>query len=366
MNTIQKKSLATYNVPYPTKILTLSYQDKLKNSYNGKVKKSSVDAERFTIKNHGLTIDAFAHTFENLSFEQCNFHTEGGAKLTKYDSLTFENTIFSQCTLGTNAYHRVIFKKCEFRICDFKHASFDECSFIGCSFNNCTAEYCRFHKTEISPRAFWKGINEFPKQNYAGADEESEKRDLKLWYENRLFIGNQLLTSSKDVSKSEYVDEAFILTKEASIENKHNNLLHRKDKESRSIYMTLFSSDVLNVIELFWNKFQFWVTKGGTSIRRLLYTLFLIILALSFYLSLSTEIEYLEKSIALSLDKGLPSALFSHIRNYFYALSLFLGFGYSNFSSSSEIHQIFLVLFTCMGFVWYALAIQIIIRKLFK
>ena len=366
MGTISIREIATYGVTYPTDNLTFTYESKKLSFKNILTKKKNTD-EKFTVHSKRVRFEIQTTTIENIVFDQCNFHSKGGAEIDVVKLLTFDEVDFRQCLMGTNKYFRVYFKDCTFFKCDFKDAEFEDCIFTRCKFEECSAYHCRFTATEINPESFLKSIS-FPLGNYKGVSKSEKEFKKREWIEIQLFIANQIFNSNLSLSNSEYADEALYELKRKQLEVHLNTLKYPENKQGavkRSMLRALFSKDWNSVIKTWFSRTNLFLTDGGTSLVKLFGFLIISCLITTILLGIGS-FEYGEQSLTIDYTNSSGMKLVgNNLINFFHALSLFLTFGYTSFKSSIAYQQSFLTIISILGLFWYALLIPVVVRKIY-
>ncbi len=102
------------------------------------------------------------------------------------------------------------------------------------------------------------------------------------------------------------------------------------------------------------------LTKGGTSLGRLLW---IALFAVLFYASLLSLSCVTFQGLSCHLTAFTSSALIEQIAR---ATSLFLAIGYTAFAGSTALEVVLLTLGATLGLIWYALLAAVVIRRVYR
>ena len=366
MGTVPIREIATYGVTYPKENLTFAYKSKKLDFEDILTKKKKTD-EKFTVESKRVRLEIQTTTIRDIVFDQCNFHSKGGAEIDVIKLLTFDGIDFRQCLMGTNRYFRVYFKDCTFFKCDFRDAEFEDCIFTRCTFEQCSAYHCRFTSTEINPDSFLKSIK-FPQGNYKGVSKSEKEFKEREWVETQLFISNQIFNSNLSLSNSEYADKALYELKKKQLQVKLNNLKYPDYKQGaskRTIVGAFFSRDCYNVVRTWFTRINLMLTDGGTSLFKL-FGFLLMACSITTIILGNGNFEYAGDSLTIDYLDSKPMDIFTkYVSNFFHALALFLTFGYTSFKSNVASQQTLLIIISILGLFWYALLIPVVVRKIY-
>lgn len=252
--------------------------------------------------------------------------------------------------MGTTIYKGVRFSECYFERCDFQHAHFIDCSFSNCTFQNCSGFGIKFDRTEIPPREFLSSYA-WPQANFSEASTDTRHVWKKRWLEIRLEIARQLFRSANECHRTEYSDDSLRLLKESE-------LALRKHEASEKGELLSYLANIRTALNLF-------LTKGGTSLSRLLggagITIF-VLLPLVFQFLLP-GIEFMDQAVSASVDDYTLS-------HYGYALVAaavtFLAFGFTSWSFTGLGSTLVIGIVSVIGLIWYALAIPVLVRRVYR
>jgi uncharacterized protein YjbI with pentapeptide repeats len=336
---------ATYKLPYPHDDLVFDRSISLANLPRADPQdaKSTIEAKRLSFRLERKNLD-------NIVFRECNFHDKKGQGQAEIKRLSFRNCVFKRSIMGTCEYVKVRFIRCQFERCDFSDAEFVQCVFDDCEFIGCTGERVSFDRTEIDPATFLAGYN-FPAENYSGAADEQKQQHEREWQESRYRIAGQLFRSNNEAFDTSFADAALRELKDA-------RLKHRLYKAKNSAHPRL------HLLALSLEKLNLFLTRGGTSISRLLACATAAILLIPFWLNF-TQIEMYGKKMQLRTED-----LSSFLHDYIFAIpasgGLFLGFGYGFFGSTSILGAWSLLAISTLGITWYALIVPVLIRKVYR
>lgn len=357
---------ATFGVTYPTTNEIFEPKDKAEN-FASKTTILDGNNEKGFILSKRMTFNLDNATFRKKIFKESAFHDKHGETAARVSSISFEDCDFRSTFFGGTVYKRVVFRRCTFERCDFMNAEFEECIFNNCQFVDCTAYKVVFERTEVDPEKFYGAIK-VPSYNFPSLTKSEQKRIKREWVNVQLSLARQLLGTSSDVYHTQYIDKALFILKKSEFKSLLDKLLHTVQslkningiEPARNV---IFLNKIMYAIQLVFRGANIILTKGGTSLGRLLSVGILMTLVIATHLSFITDLKY--NSIELSMhanDTGLIENLLSNIP---YSISLFLGFGYSGFIfDRGDVG--FMVFYTLLGLAWYALLITIILRKIYK
>jgi hypothetical protein len=290
----------------------------------------------------------------NCDFKRCKFHRPSDNGNSKIAGTRFADCTFCGCVFGGTEYRHVWFERCSFRRCDFGMSQFFECHFRECIFDECTGEHVSFSATEVSPDEMMKGMV-VPLYNY-GPDCEGEPSRKTLesqWLEIRRALAAQLLKSNGDVYHTQHSDAALVQLKMTELRVRWDNLRTR----------SFVGGDTYWVSDLVRAGFLWLIltlTKGGTSMARLVLLAILAIPTYALLLSVSS-VTYQGTSCYH------PWLHFSTaIKVMAYAASLFLAVGYTAFAGSTAIETVLLTAGAAIGLIWYALMAAVVIRRVYR
>jgi hypothetical protein len=248
----------------------------------------------------------------------------------------------------------VAFEGCTFNRCDFGGSKFDECQFVNCVFTECTAENASFVATEIDPTAFLKGVPP-PVYNYENPVPDGEPNASQVaadWVEVQRKLSAQLLRSNTEIYHSVNSDRGLFELKRADLNSRLQALqLPRSLKDLASL--PLRATQVL----LSWLVLH--ITKGGTSLSRLVLAATLAILAYAYLLSHS-HVTFLTQDC--HLNSFAPPLVLQQLAR---ATSLFLAVGYGDFSGGPAA-TVLLTAAASIGLFWYALLVEVVIHRVYR
>lgn len=357
---------ATFGTFYPSDDVIFEESDKNDN-YEKKSDEIKGNGEKRFIISKRLTFNVQNTTFRKKVFQKSMFHNKHGIETPIIKSISFEDCDFKYTFLGGTNYQKVNFRRCSFERCDFMNAVFDNCTFVNCHFHNCTAYSILLNNTEIDPKLFYKSIS-IPKYNFHGLTNDQQLTIKREWIGVRLHLARQLAKSSNEISNTKYYDDSIFLLKCAELSSLLDSCYYTQEKLKDK-----FGTPTSIVIKIFYKICYFfeWLTKGavlictkgGTSIFRLLFILFIV----SSYISndiLYRRLCYNNIDLHFEKLKNL-NYIQQYLHNLPYSVALFLGFGYGGFEFEHQDSYI-LTLYTILGLIWYSLLGTVIIRKIYK
>ncbi|NOK39426.1 hypothetical protein HMI49_40285 [Corallococcus exercitus] len=336
---------ATYKLAYPQEELVFDTSASFLSLPRAHPQdpKSTVEAKRLSFKAERKNVD-------NVVFRECNFHDKKGLEQARISRITFRECFFKRSIMGTCTYTKVRFIRCNFETCDFSDAEFVQCVFDDCQFISCTGDRINFDRTEINPAAFLGGYT-FPIDNYAGAAPEQKLKHEREWQEARYRTAGQLFRSNNESFDSGFADAALRELKEARLQYKWYKFKNEHSSIGQFAQLALEKANLI-------------LTQGGTSISRLL------LFALAFVFIIPFWLDAVGVDLHSQHFQIRASDLKTSIANYLLAVpnsgGLFLGFGHGFFSSQNVLGAWSLLAISFLGLIWYALAIPVLIRKVYR
>jgi len=359
----EERKRATFGMAYPMEDVIFVREDKYTNFSSVTSKISQTDLKAF-VKNKRLSFNLNFATLSDIIFEECNFHNMQGKEMAKINKISFENCVFKKSIMGTTEYFRVIFKKCMFERCDFMNADVKECIFEDCEFTECTAYHMHFIDTEINPTTFIKSII-VPKYNFDSINTNEKILIEREWVRVRLYLASQLFKSNNSLNNSFYSDKALLELKKAELILQKDIIDYGKDESSSIAISTIQKLTALKTwVNYFTKLLIVKLTDGGTSLFKLLYMASIITVLCSFLICF-TNISYQNDKFKVTYI-AIGDLIGEAINNIPLVLSLFLGFGFSSFNTTSSIEYWGLAAITIFGLFWYALIIPVVIRKIYR
>jgi uncharacterized protein YjbI with pentapeptide repeats len=340
---------ATFQLQYPHHEIVLEKKadlaDKLPPRFeNGR---RTVSGIRFYFKATDLFI-------ENSDFTQCKFHRPAENGDSRMGGTTLIGCTFERCIFGGTVYRHVRFERCTFRRCDFGMSQFIDCQFKLCDFTECTGEHVSFSATEINPSALLAGMPP-PHYNY-GSAYEGELSPAELasqWLEIRRALAAQLVKSNGEIHHTGHCDAALVELKTAEL-NVRLDLL-----KSRRIQNGVISA-IVEAVRCGVSWLVLGLTKGGTSVTRLVLIAFLAVPLYAALLSLSSVTFQGKPCHLASFDFATA------INQLACAASLFLAIGYTAFVANNVHELVLLTLGAGLGLIWYALLAAVVIRRVYR
>lgn len=294
------------------------------------------DNNRFLAKGYNLKLVPKFPTWKVIDFVECRFNFKKDKELLLVQDMTFRDCSFTSCFMSACHFKNVRFDNCSFTNTDFFNSIFESCTFKNCIFRNCLARYTRFERTSISAKSFFSGLR-FPKERYVGDESRNllDSHNLKF-LENRIELAQHIYRSNADLSAERYTDEALYFLKKFELCSGFSN------------------ARIWNYPALVFEGLGILITKGGTSLPRLLVSGVLFLVLFTHWLKNST-VEYL-----IGGNKGLAELSFSK------SLSVFLGFGFTNCKLNSFSDLVLVVFCATTGIFWYSLLIPVLFRKIYR
>ena len=250
---------ATYGVPYPTFEVVLEKKADLSDKLPPRFENG-----RRTLLNLRFRIVAADLNFADCDFIQCKLHRPGGTGEPAVVGVTWIGCTFEKCIFGGTVYRHVRFVDCRFKRCDFGTTQFIDSHFQSCAFEECTGEYISLASTQVAPIPLLSGMPA-PHYNYSGeCDGELTSRELNtLWLEVRRALAAQLFKSNEAVCHTTHCDAALYALKAAELEIRSNSLRYAAKRPGLSFHLkeTVACGGLWLLLK---------VTKGGTSIARLM------------------------------------------------------------------------------------------------
>ncbi|MBN8671865.1 MAG: pentapeptide repeat-containing protein [Chitinophagales bacterium] len=349
---------ATYQIPYPTEDSVLQH----KNAYKEFEKTGTNSYESFLVHNKNIDIQYKNGTINNVSFKMCAFFIESKKEANVIEKMTFRRCYFNDCFLGSIEFKDVRFENCIFNSCDFMNSRFHECNFDRSEFSNCSAINTYFDKTEIAPNSFFKSLNHLNhniSNNHADIDDIN--KSLRHYKYNHFNLTKTVYRSNTSAYNSIYVDESLYHLKKAELTFLIDRFRHPNDmfecKKENFVY-SLFkrgkqlipiSGKYLNII----------LTKGGTSLQRLIYIASVIIIIFSIYIKYFSSITYELNGVQVCLSDNI------YINCLWKSLTIFFRAN-NSFKTCNELDLFILTLCQTIGIFWYAVLIPILLRKIYK
>lgn len=277
------------------------------------------------------------------------------AQRVKYFGLKIQGLLFRTLHVGGGTVFRnVTFEGSVFYRCDFGGSQFVECQFLDCTFSDCTAENAGFVSTEIDPTALLKGTPP-PLYNYDGTIPDGEATSAQVeadWVEMQRKLAARLLASNTQIHNTTYSDRGLFELKRAEVKARHEALRVHPLKEG---WLRL----PLRALQLIGAYLILKLTKGGTSLSRLLLAAMIVVSVYALVLSRS-HIRFMNQDCHLnSFELWLVS------RQLARATSLFLAIGYTAFDGGT-LATIFLTCAASLGLFWYALVAAVVIHRVYR
>lgn len=341
---------ATFGVSYPLWEITIEKSGDLREKLPARfetTKRRVVPGVRF----HLLVPNII---FSEADFRECNFYRRDALGESTIESSTFEECTFRRCILGGTLFRHVTFHSCKFERCDLGGSQFAECQFNDCTFTECTAENTSFAATEVDPTAFLTGMPP-PVYNYAEPIPDGEPTAAQVvadWVEVRRKLAAQLLKSNTEIHNTDHSDRGLFELKRAELEARLEALRAHPLKEGVTRLL-------LRVMQIFTAWLILKVTKGGTSVSRLLLTAMFMIFLYALLLSTS-HVTFINQDCHLNFFKW-PLVLQQLAR----ATSLFLAFGYTAFGGGT-FATVLLTAAASLGLFWYALLAAVVIHRVYR
>ncbi len=319
-----------------------------------KVLESSNDFKELTEKSHyfleSLTIE-FNYFIANnkiCTFSKCQFFIEkGNPNLIK--QITFKSCNFDYCFLGSVNYINVRFENCSFKNCDFSNSRFEYCVFDQCTFEKCSASHPEFISTEISPGFVTSLV--LLSENYEKGKLTNDIKDS--FYSMKFNVAKKVYNSNNSIDSHTLADLSLFELKKA--EHTYLKRLTLKEFVNKR-YLKGFRMGLY--LPSKW--FNLKLTKGGTSLSRLLWCICAIIILANFYFCNSSIID---KSYIFTSSPNFIIKYFEWLPR---TASIFLAYGYTAYTSNDFIEYFLLNLFVVIGLFMYALLISVLMRKIYK
>jgi hypothetical protein len=341
---------ATFGVFYPVWEISIQKSDDLHTKLPvrfEKTKRRSVPGVRFHLLVPHLI-------FSDTDFHECKFHRPDAQEESRISGSTFKNCTFKRCMLGGTLFRHVTFESSTFCRCDFEDSEFSECQFVDCKFTECTAENASFITTEVDPTAFLAGIPP-PVYNYEEPIPDGEATAAQVaadWVEVRRKLAAQLLKSNTEICHTDHSDSGLFELKRAELKARFEVFRAQPLKEG-----------LLHVLPRAAQIFGAWlilhVTKGGTSLSRLLLAAMFVVSAYALSLS-NSHVTFINQDC--HLDTFEPSLV---LQQFARAASLFLAFGYTAFSGGTRA-TVLLTAAASLGLFWYALVAAVVIHRVYR
>ncbi len=337
---------ATYQTSYPKEdgLLRLKNNKELEAAFNRDEQHLKLSAEE------KLIIFEYTRKYvRNIVFEKCSFYhleyTEGISRL------TFEDCTFNFCFLGSVIFNHSRFKNCVFIRTDFENTIFNDCTFNNCNFTDCTATNAEFNNTEINPDALMGGIT-FPTYNSKGMTPIQKSNFQKEWLEIKLNLATELFRSNTATAHSYYSDRGLYYLKLSKLKYQYDSIDFRRAFHDALLFISCIGARI-NLL----------ATKGGISLRRIVTTAIFIILVSNLFVKSFTAICY--NGVPLYYDQS-GSIITQFFESVPYLISLFLGFGFTNFQAPTYFDKCTLIFVATIGIFWYALLIPVLVRKVYR
>lgn len=250
------------------------------------------------------------------------------------------------------------FVDCTFQNCDFGNSRFLECEFSDCRFYECTSWDTLFTRTLIDAGAFLRGQC-VPRKHYQSVPQEyveAHKKFIRV----QAVIANQLVGSLANGNQSDFYDAALYFSKW------YDYRLRRSQLTDWARYQRLSQSKIGATLDLFHDltrmlfiRFNLLMTKGGTSVTRLLLAFAVFTMALFPCLVLPRLRLKFADNVTYCEDAAYHERVSSSVE-------LFLSFGYTNYTPLSVMSHVVIAGFTCTGLIWYAFLIPVLLRRVYK
>lgn len=350
-----REKRATYGIYYPNEHIFFNSYDELKNIAT----KEHEDSIKSKIIEKKITFDFITKSIENYYFQKCSFYYKSGLSLNKISRLTFRGCVFKSCFMGTINFERVIIQKCVFELCDFSNTEFNNCIIEECVFINCSAENVIFNKTEIEPRSFLNGVS-FPTYNLDNYNSESIEKLKHKWKSIRYRIASSIYQSNTEISHSRFSDLSLYYLKKAEFLYlwdlmRLNDVVEISKSERKLNKFSL-------VLRVYFVGLNILLTKGGTSLSRLLFVAIILIGIFNYIIGFLT-INY--NSYAMSYNLAIPKVI-KFMENIPKTFSLFFSFGFTSFNTETLLGAFFLIVVPIFGLFWFAFSIPILLRRIYK
>jgi len=327
-----REKRATFGTYYPNRHITFDSNLELEKIATREHK----DLIKPKIFEKKITFNFIAKSIKNYYFYKCSFYYKHNLILNKIKKLTFQGCIFKS-----------YFSNTEFRNCVI-----EECKFI-----NCSAENVIFNKTEIEPSSFLNGVT-FPEYNLDNCSEEFIKKLRHDWKSIRYRIANSIYQSNMEISHSQFSDLSLYHLKKAELSYLWDLLISKNLGEMNKGSLSKFSL-FFRVIFIGLNIL---ITKGGTSILRLLSAAIILIGIFNFVIGFSS-INYGIYNMSYS---STTPGIIKFVENIPKTLSLFFSFGFSLFNTETILDSFFLIIVPIFGLIWFAFLIPILLRRIYK
>jgi hypothetical protein len=349
---------STFLVEYPIQTLVLSS----KGDYKSKFQTSNeTNGIKYLLHSHIIDFGYKLGTIEGAKLSQCSLFIEE-RKEHMIEKLTFRRCHFINCFLGTNTYKDVRFENCTFTRCDFMNARFIYCHFENVKFEICSAMNCYFENSEINAKHFFQSLI-FPNQDHNLFKTEKKYYSRQHIYSN-YNLAKSLHRSNCHVGSSSLVDISLFELKKFEVKYlydsfKHSNNNFECTEDSFIKSLKLRTPLFLNFLG---RRLNLILTKGGTSIMRLILVALLCVLIFNFFFFNSG----ISNSFFNTAEHVSENKLFRYINWVPKTISIFLGYGFGAFKGSTATEVNILILCTAIGIFWYALLIPIVLRKVYK
>ncbi len=321
---------ATFGVAYPIDIAELRSPQCVKD--HGE--QNDVGDQRLQFIAKKVVFGFSFKTLDKINFSKCNFHHKNGLEHCLVQHLTFDDCRFDHCMMGTTIYKSVRFKGCKFISCDFQNGRFQDCVFEECEFESCTCMEVRFESTEVSPKHFLKAIV-FPAKNFQSTENQQNlEKYEKEWPSIRLQTARQILKSNMEIHHTKYVDDALHLVKQCELKN-----------------------GGLGPFGKIWLSLHLILTDGGTSFYKLSILAFLVALVTALCL-LGSDVSF----FGMEVNLASPTYWLA----FFGACGAFFGFGFTALQTSQPYMAAVLLCVAFLGLVWYAMAIPVLVRRVYR
>jgi hypothetical protein len=211
-----------------------------------------------------------------------------------------------------------------------------------------------FVATEIDPTAFLNGMPP-PVYNYETPVRDGEQTEAQVvadWVEARRKIAAQLLRSNTDIHNSFNSDRGLYELKQAELEARVEALRSQSLKEG-------VLSLLLRALRVCAEWLVLNATRGGTSLFRLFLAAMFFVPLYALLLSTS-HVTFTNQDC--HLNSFQPSLVLQQLAR---ATSLFLAFGYTAFSGGT-LATALLTAAASLGLLWYALAAEVIIHRVYR
>lgn len=347
---------ATFGWEYPDEELDLESRDDVEKG----LPKPAGEGARAPVVRKKVVLSVRGVTLEAVDFRECNFHTTQGKSATQIQALSFRNCNFDRCGIGYVLFRRTHFERCSFRQCDFSRSEFIECTLQDCTFSQCSAELALFTRTEVDPTSVLNGITFLSHNMTSLADTEREQYRTR-WQKSRAWVSAQLYRSNADVRNEAYSDMALCASRREALNLRKRLWLcgGREDRLPVSLWRAILSRPG-EAIRLTAIRAFLYVTSGGTSVVSML-QIASVLIALYPFGFVGFHIEH--RNTPLFLNSGLLGALGDYLAALPVAVSLFLGFGFTNLGADGPTGTGFLVVAAGLGLVWVAVLIPVLVRR---